>query len=156
MLTPNPRRGQRARLWGRYTAASVIAGVISELVFLVAYWFEAAPFAASLVAFVAGAVPNYLMNRRWAWRRTGTPHPVRETLPYAVIIISTALIAVLVTTLADKWVVAHVGSHELQVVLVGAAFLGTYGVMFVLKFVLFDRLIFAGGRAGTREPTSRA
>jgi putative flippase GtrA len=155
-LVPGRERGQRAKLWGRYTAASVIAGVISELVFLVAYWFEAAPVVASVVAFVAGAVPNYVMNRRWAWRRTGTPHPVRETLPYAVIIVSTALLAVLATTLADRWVAAHVNSHELQVVLVGAAFLGTYGAMFVLKFVLFDRLIFAGRRAGTRGPTSRA
>ncbi|MGH3761432.1 GtrA family protein [Actinophytocola sp.] len=155
VLTPSPERRQRAKLWGRYTAASVIAGVISELVFLLAYWFEAAPVVASVVAFVAGAVPNYLMNRRWAWRRTGRPHPVRETLPYAVIIVSTALVAILATTLADRWVVAHVDSHELQVFLVGAAFLGTYGVMFVLKFVLFDRL-FAGRPARTPGPTSPA
>lgn len=155
-LTPNPKRGQRFKLWGRYTAASVIAGVISELVFLVTYWFGAAPFVASVVAFVAGAVPNYLMNRRWAWRRTDTPHPVRETLPYAVIIVVTALAAILVTTLADRWVDTHVDSHGLRVFLVAAAFLGTYGVMFVLKFVLFDRLIFAGRRAGTPEPTSPA
>lgn len=155
-LVAGRERGQRVRLWGRYTASSVIAGVISEAVFLVAYWLEAAPVVASIVAFVAGAVPNYLMNRRWAWRRTGTPHPVRETLPYTVIIVSTALLAVLATTLADRWVAAHVSSHELGVVLVGAAFLGTYGAMFVLKFVLFDKLIFAGRRAGTPGSTSRA
>jgi putative flippase GtrA len=154
--TRSPARRPRVMLWGRYTAASVIAGVISELVFLVAYWFGAAPVVSSVVAFVAGAVPNYLMNRRWAWRRTGTPHPVRETLPYAVIIIVTALLAILATTLADRWVVGHVGSHELRAVLVAAAFLATYGVMFVLKFVLFDRLIFVGRRADTLEPTSSA
>lgn len=156
VLTASPERRQRAKLWGRYTAASVIAGVISQVVFLVTYWFGAAPVVASVVAFVAGAVPNYLMNRRWAWRQTGKPHPVRETLPYAAIIIVTALTAILMTTLADRWVVANIDSHGLQVFLVGAAFLGTYGVMFVLKFVLFDRLIFADRRAGTPEPTSPA
>lgn len=156
VLTPTPERRQRAKLWGRYTAASVIAGVISQLVFVVTYWFGAAPVVSSVVAFVAGAVPNYLMNRRWAWQRTDRPHPVRETLPYAVIIVVTALTAILATTLADRWVVANVDSHELQVVLVAAAFLGTYGVMFVLKFVLFDRLIFAGGRTDTPEPKSPA
>jgi hypothetical protein len=109
VLTSSPERRQRVKLWGRYATSSVIAGVISELVFLVAYWFEAAPFVASLV-----------------------------------------------TTLADRWVEAHVGPHGLQVFLVGAAFLGTYGVMFLLKFVLYDRLIFAGRRAGTPEPTSPA
>jgi putative flippase GtrA len=156
VLTSSPERRQRVRLWGRYATSSVIAGVISELVFLVAYWFEAAPFVASLVAFVSGAVPNYLMQRRWTFRRTGMPNPVRETLPYVVTIVSTALVAILVTTLADRWVEAHVGPHGLQVFLVGAAFLGTYGVMFLLKFVLYDRLIFAGRRAGTPEPTSPA
>lgn len=156
LTSSSPERRLRAKLWGRYTAASVIAGVISQVVFLVTYWFGAAPVAASVVAFVAGAVPNYLMNRRWAWRRSDKPHPVRETLPYAVIIIGTALVAILATTLADRWVVAHVGSHTLQVFLVGAAFLGTYGAMFVLKFVLFDRLIFAGDGARTPEPTSPA
>jgi putative flippase GtrA len=154
LLTRGP--GLRVRLWGRYTASSVIAGVISSVVFLVAYWFEAAPVVATLVAFVAGAVPNFLMQRYWTWRRTGTPHPVREALPYLATIVSTALLASLVTTLADRWVEAHVGPHGLGVFLVGAAFLGTYGVMFVVKFVLLDRLIFAGRRAGTPEPTSPA
>lgn len=156
LLTPTPERRQRVALWSRYTAGSVIAGVISQLVFMLSYWFGAAPVAAGVLAFVAGAVPNYVMNRRWAWRRTGKPHPVRETLPYAFIIICTALLAILATTAADRWVVAHVGSHALQVFLVGAAYLGTYGAMFVLKFVLFDRLIFAGRGAGTPEPTSPA
>jgi putative flippase GtrA len=156
VLRPSPVRRQRVKLWGRYTTSSVIAGVISSLVFLVAYWFEAAPVVASLAAFVAGAVPNFLMQRYWTWRRTGTPHPVREALPYLATIVSTALLASLVTTVADRWVEAHVGPHGLGVFLVGAAFLGTYGVMFVLKFVLLDRLIFAGRRAGTPEPTSPA
>lgn len=156
VLTLSPERRKRVTLWGRYAAASIIAGVLSQLVFLVTYWFGALPAVASVVAFVAGAVPNYLMNRRWAWQRSDKPDPVRETLPYAVIIIVTALTAILVTTLADEWVVGHVDSHTWQVILVGAAFLGTYGVMFVLKFLLFDRLIFARRGAGTPGPRSRA
>lgn len=156
VLTLTPERRKRVTLWGRYTAASVIAGMLSQLVFVVTYGFGALPVVASVVAFVAGAVPNYLMNRRWAWRRDDKPDRVRETLPYAVIIIVTALTAIGVTTLADAWVVANVDSHAGQVILVGAAFLGTYGFMFVLKFLLFDRLIFAQRGARTPGPTSRS
>lgn len=147
-------RGKRIRLWGRYTGASVIAGVISEVVFVITYWFGSVPLVASLVAFVAGAVPNYLMNRYWAWQRRGRPNRGREVLPYAVIVVVTALIAILVTTAADRWVHEHVTAHALQVTLVATAFLATYGAMFVLKFILFDRFIFVDRAAGTPGTTS--
>jgi putative flippase GtrA len=147
-------RRKRIRLWGRYTGASVIAGIISEVVFVVTYWFAANPLVASLIAFVAGAVPNYLMNRYWAWQRRGRPDRSRELLPYVVIVIVTALIAVLVTTAADRWVREHVTAHALQVTLVAIAFLATYGTMFVLKFVLFDRFIFVDRAAHTPDTTS--
>jgi putative flippase GtrA len=148
-----PRR-KRILLWGRYAGASVVAGIISEVVFVVTYWFAAVPLAASLLAFVAGAVPNYLMNRYWAWQRRGRPHRTREVLPYAVIVLVTAVTAVLVTTAADHLVRDHVAGHALQVTLVGAAFLATYGTMFILKFVLFDRFIFVDRAARTPDTTS--
>lgn len=145
---------KRIRLWGRYTGASVIAGIISELAFVITYWFGATPLVATLVAFVAGAVPNYVMNRYWAWQRSGRPDRNRELLPYAVIVIVTALVAILVTTAADRWVHEHVTVHALQVTLVAGAFLATYGTMFVVKFLIFDRFIFVDRAAGNRESTS--
>ena len=145
---------KRILLWSRYTGASVVAGIISEVVFVVTYWFAAVPLVASLLAFITGAVPNYLMNRYWAWQRRGHPDATREVLPYAVIVVITALTAIFVTTAADRWVRDHVVAHALQVTLVGAAFLATYGTMFVLKFVLFDRFIFADRTAGTPDTTS--
>jgi putative flippase GtrA len=147
-------RRKRIVLWGRYIGASAIAGIISEAVFVVTYWFAAIPLVASLIAFLAGAVPNYLMNRYWAWQRRGRPNRTRELLPYAVIVIVTALTAILVTTAADRWVRDHIASHALQVTLVATAFLATYGTMFVLKFVLFDRFIFVDRAARTPDTTS--
>lgn len=145
---------KRIQLWSRYTGASVVAGVISEVVFVVTYWFAAVPVVSSLLAFIAGAVPNYLLNRYWAWQRRGRPDSAREVLPYAVIVVVTAVTAIFVTTAADRWVRDHVTAHALQVTLVGAAFLATYGTMFVLKFVLFDRFIFVDRAARTPDTTS--
>ncbi len=143
----------RWRLWLRYGASSVIAGLISEGTFALAFWLGAGPTAASLIAFVAGAVPNYLMNRYWAWSRRDRIGGARELLPYLVIIVSTALVATAITNAADVLVRSRVASHLGQTVLVSLAFLATYGVMFVIKFFLFDRLIFAG-RGRSRETTS--
>jgi putative flippase GtrA len=147
-------RHTRIVLWGRYTGASVVAGIISEAVFVVSYWFGAIPLVASLLAFVAGAVPNYLMNRYWAWQRRGRPDRTRELIPYVLIVIVTALTAILVTTVADRWVHQHVTAHALQVTLVAIAFLATYATMFVLKFVLFDRFIFVDRAAHTPDTRS--
>ena len=58
-------------------------------------------------------------------------------------------------TAADAFLHSRIESHFWQVVLVGIAFLGTYGVMFVIKFFLFDRLIFVGPR-GSHTPATKS
>jgi putative flippase GtrA len=149
----------RLLLWARYSASSVIAGLISELAFVVCYWLGTAPLVATVAAFVAGALPNYVLNRRWAWGRTGPADTRRELLPYAIIVIVTAAAAALTTTAADHWIRARIESHTWQTILVSGVFLGTYGVMFILKFVLFDRFVFArpapAGAAEARTPAAR-
>ncbi|SRR6266536_1020537 len=127
-------------LWARYSASSVVATVISQVAFALCYWFGTAPLVATLVAWFAGAVPNYVLNR-WAWGGSGRAR--RELLPYAIIVVTTAAAAALVTTATDHVVRASIDSHAWQTVLVSGSYLATYGVLFILKFVLFDRYVFA-------------
>jgi putative flippase GtrA len=146
----------RLLLWAKYSASSVIAGLISELAFVICYWIGTAPLLATVAAFVAGAVPNYVLNRRWAWGRKGRADAKRELLPYVAIILVTAAAAALTTTVADHWIRDRVESHAWQTIWVSAVFLGTYGVMFILKFVLFDRFVFAKPAAAEeRIPATR-
>ncbi|MGY4767779.1 GtrA family protein [Kribbella sp. CWNU-51] len=130
-----PRRS-RLLLWARYSASSVVAVVVSQVAFALCYWLGASAVAATLVAWLAGAVPNYLLSRRWAWGRQG------RLLPYAMIVIGSAVTAALVTTATDH-LVQGIDSHAWKTVLVTGSYFGTYGVLFILKFVLFDRLVFA-------------
>ncbi|HEU4946023.1 MAG TPA: GtrA family protein [Kribbella sp.] len=130
-----PRRS-RLLLWARYSASSVVATVVSQLAFALCYWLGASAVVATLVAWLAGAVPNYLLSRRWAWGRQG------QLLPYAMIVIGSAITAALVTTATDH-LVQGIDSHAWRTVLVTGSYFGTYGVLFILKFVLFDRLVFA-------------
>lgn len=137
---------QRSRLAGRfarYTAGSVIAGVISQVTFVTLYGLElTGPQAASVSAFVAGAVPNYVMNRVWAWGRRGRARLRGEVLPYVATILTTAALAAVVTALVDRHVHLVSGVHAVQVAIVNLAFLGTYGLMFLIKFLLFERVVF--------------
>lgn len=124
-------------LWAKYSAASVVATVVGQVAFALCYWFGLAPLVATAIAWLAGVGPNYVLNRRWTWGRTG------QLLPYAIIVLATAATAALVTTVTDHVVQGVIDSRGWQTALVSGAYFGTYGVLFILKFVLFDRLVFA-------------
>jgi len=125
----------------RYFTGSVVATVCSETCFVLLYGLlNVGTTSSSIVAWLAGAIPSFWLNRNWAWQRSGRPSLRREVLPYAVIIVSTLLLATLATHLADVWL-HHAGvSHSVRVTLVAATFLGTYVVVFALRFVLLERL----------------
>ena len=139
--SPGERRRPRVGLLARYAGGSVIATVCSEVTFVVLYGLlDVATTWASVLAWLAGAVPNYWLNRNWAWQRRGRPSLRREVLPYVVIIVATLLLATVLTRLADAWLRDAGVARTLRVVLVAAAFLGVYVVVFVLRFFLLERL----------------
>jgi putative flippase GtrA len=146
-------RRTRLLLWAKYSAASVVATVISQTAFALCYWFGTAPITATLVAWVTGTTPNYLINRRWTWGHTGRPG--RELLPFTIIAVTSAVLAAIVTTVTDRIVQDTIDSHLWKTVLVSGSYLGTYGVLFVLKFVLLDRYVFAKpARSAETEPAA--
>src|SRR5258706_6906270 len=85
----------------RYTVASIVAFATSEVVLLVTFGtglLDAS--VASVVAFVAGAIPNYLLNRRWVWGQRGRVRVGRELVPYIAISLVTLIAAAAATGLA--------------------------------------------------------
>lgn len=135
---------QESRYWhllSRFAAASAVATVISQVVFLASYSLGAPPTASTVLAWLAGAIPNFLLNRR-TWG--GGKHALRaQVLRYAAISVGTALLAAVATNAAES--VAHQVSANFrpgQVAIVWSAFVGTYLAMFVVKFFLVDRLVF--------------
>jgi putative flippase GtrA len=125
----------------RYFTGSVVATVCSEVAFVVLYgvlgtgttW-------SSVLSWLVGAVPNFWLNRNWAWQRTGRPSLRDEVLPYAAIIVFTLVLATLATHATDVWLHHQGVSDSQRVVLVAAVFLAVYVVVFVLRFVLLERL----------------
>jgi putative flippase GtrA len=130
--------------FAKFTANSAVAAMISEATFVIVYGaLDAGARLAGVVAFVAGAIPNWALNRRWTWRRRGRPRLGREVLPYIAVVISTAAAATALGGLADRWVRGLDASRSLQVALVAIAYLLPYGVVFLIKFLLFDRVVFS-------------
>jgi putative flippase GtrA len=135
----------------RYASGSVVATVCSEVCFVLVYGvLGAGPAWSSVVSWLAGAIPNFWLNRSWTWQRQGRPRLRSEVLPYVVIILATLLLATVATHLADVWLHDRAVSDSVRVALVAAVFLGTYVVAFAARFVLLDRLF---ARLGEHEAT---
>ena len=124
----------------RYGTGSLVATACSEAVFLLLYGvLSTSTTTASVLGWLAGALPNYWMNRTWTWGRRGRPSLRHELLPYVAIVALTLLLAVGATALVDS-ALAGTESDTVRSALVGGTFLLVYVLVFLLRFFLFDRL----------------
>jgi putative flippase GtrA len=146
------RRRQLVERVLRYAAGSVVATICSEATFLLLYGpLGASPAASSAVAWLAGAIPNYWLNRTWTWKRRGKPNLVGELLPYVAIVLGTLLLAVAATTLVDHRLNGANVTESVRVALVGGTFLGVYGMVFLLRFFLLEWLFRRAGASSSSD-----
>jgi putative flippase GtrA len=95
----------------------------------------------AVAAWLAGAVVSYVLSR-WAWERKGRPSLLKETLPFGVVAIGSAV----VLTLTAKW--AHEQALDMglnrvqQVMFVDAAYFLMNCVTFVTRFLIFHYVLF--------------
>lgn len=140
----------------RYFTGSVVATLCSEGAFVVLYGLLAVGTTwSSILSWLAGAVPNFWLNRNWAWQRSGRPSLRHEVLPYVVIIVTTLLLATVATHAADVWLHDAGVADSVRVVLVAGVFLGVYVVVFAVRFVLLERLFSRLQHHESVAPTSK-
>jgi putative flippase GtrA len=142
---------------GRYTLGSVVAIVTSEVVLIVCYGTGLlGTTASSAVAFVAGAIPNYVLNRSWAFGRRGKVRVGREVVLYVITSLVSFAAAALATGWASHWAKQSHDSHLVRIGVVAAAYLASYGVLFIAKFVVFQVYIFADSPADAARTSGAA
>ena len=124
-------------------AGSVLATLISAAVFPLVYrWAHAGPRIATFAAFAAGAAVSFVVNRFWTWSRRQRAGLSRDLFGFLAVAGSVAILAAIVTSITDFYADRAGVSDNLRTALVETAYLGTYGVMFLIKFLLLDRLVF--------------
>lgn len=132
----------------RYAIGSVVALLTSVVVFALLLDAGVGTTLDSILAFIAGALPNWVLNRRWTWERTGEMDVAREVVGYTLI----SVIALIASSAGTAWVDALVrrhlaAGHVLRVLLVTLAYVAVQGLLFVAKYVAYDRWVFTeGGR----------
>lgn len=160
---PETRRGARwalpgplhTRRLGRYALTSVVATGASEATLLGVYGAHLlAASAAAVVASLAGIVPSYAMSRYWVWSEADRRRPGRQAAAFWVVALASLGLSSLLTGVAAG--LAPPG-HLVHVVVVGAAYVGTYGALWVAKFVVYQRFLFRPAMvATTGEPAADA
>jgi putative flippase GtrA len=139
------------RRFAGYSVGSIIATVTAELAFVIAYaWGHAGPVGASAAGFVGGAVPNYILNRRWAWPDRDGRSRRTEAVLYGLVALASFSASAVATRWAQHWARGLTGDASWRTLVVGAAYLVASGIVFVAKFVLYDRFVF------TTAPCDRA
>lgn len=126
----------------RYSMVSVVSTAVSFVVLGLVYgvlrlWTEVP---STVFANAVATFPSYWLNRNWAWGKTGRSHLVKEVIPFWVA--SAAGIAFSIvgaSVVRDVITREHLG-HLVGTVLVLTANVLSFGIFWVLKFLLFNRL----------------
>jgi len=128
----------------RYTLVSVVSVLVSLVVLFIAlYFFHWSARTSNIVAVGVSAIPSYFLNRAWAWGKTGKSHLLKEVAPFWAM----AFLGLVISTWAAVFTKAnahHITSSRLGVtLLVMASNIASFGVLWLGKFVILNKVLFA-------------
>lgn len=128
----------------RYSAVSLICIVISQSLLFLFFGILrlASAVDCNVLATAITTLPSYTLNRRWAWGRDGKSHLWREVVPFWTLAFAGLALSLYAVYLADH-LSQHLGLSHLAIsAVVNGASLGAYGVIWVGKFLIFNRFMF--------------
>jgi putative flippase GtrA len=140
-LLRHPKRGRVTK----FAISSGVAAATSAIVFPVLYVAGVHTTLCTIIAFFAGAIPNWTLNRRWTWKVEGRVAFGREVLAYLVISATTLVILSLVTGWTNSLVKHHVAPHHgLRAILVTGSYFLVLAMLYGVRFMLYEKWIFSG------------
>ncbi len=119
----------------RYAMVSVVAVGVSQLVLLTTNgllgW---SAVLSNVTAVMLGSIPSYILNRAWVWGKSGKNHFWREVVPFWALALLGLGFSTLLVAIAHQW-------NEATWV-VSAANLVAFGILWVVKYLVLDALLF--------------
>ena len=126
------------------TIISVSTLGVATAVFGVAAWL------ANVLATGLATGPSYQLNRRWTWGRRDPSDPWRQVLPFWVLSFTGLALSTLAVGATDAWATSAGLVGPVHTGALIAAHLSGFGALWVVQFILLDRVLF--GRAGASAP----
>jgi putative flippase GtrA len=136
----------------RFAAVSGVAIVTSVAVLVWCYgvmgWHGSLAWRAQLASFAVSTAVSYLLNRAWVWGRSGRSSFATEIAPFWILAIVQLAVSLLYVGWSQRLVEDFTENHALRTIGVVGNNLFIYGLMWIGKFVVLNRL-FERGRAAT-------
>jgi putative flippase GtrA len=126
----------------RYSMVSVISTAVSFGVLAIVFGLHIikGEVAATVFANVVATVPSYYLNRMWVWKKGGRSHLMREIVPFWIMAAIGIVVSIGGASIAHRIGVTHHLSHLEQTVTVLVANFISFGLFWVLKYMLYNRL----------------
>jgi putative flippase GtrA len=126
----------------RYSAVSVISTIVSQVTLLLTFgvFHAMSEVPANLFANALATIPSYTLNRRWVWGKGGRSHWLREVLPFWMMSFVGLGLSSLMVWGAGAFARHHHLHHFGTSVLVNAANFVAFGALWMIKFVIFNKL----------------
>jgi putative flippase GtrA len=105
---------------------------------------------ANVIAVCCGILPSYLGNRRWTWGRAGRGGIAREVVPFCVLSLAGLVLSTVTVALAGAATAAW--SDALRSVALPVVQAGTFAALWVVQFVMLDRVIFRAPTVAVPRP----
>jgi putative flippase GtrA len=127
----------------RYSMVSVVSVGIHQVVLIVGHAFVGmSGIAANVLAASVASVPAFMLNKRWVWNRLDRTSFHRQVLPFWGFTIAGLLLSTAFVAIAD--------SLTTSTLVVSAASIAGFGVLWVAKFLFLDEIMFRA--AGQPDP----
>jgi putative flippase GtrA len=126
----------------KYSAVSLISTAVSQVTLLLTFgvFKLMSEVPANLAANILATIPSYTLNRRWVWGKGGKSHLWREVVPFWVLSFIGLGASSLAVWGAGVFSDHHHLSHPATSVLVNAANLTAFAVLWVGKFIVYNKL----------------
>ncbi len=126
----------------RYTAVSGISTVVSFGVLAIVFGalHLLGEVGSTVFANVVATVPSYYLNRKWVWKKGGRSHLMKEIVPFWTMSAIGIVVSIGGAALARHIGIEHHLSHLKQTALVLMANVFSFGLFWILKYMLFNRL----------------
>ncbi len=135
----------------RYTGVSVVSTTTSLSVLFTLVGIVGLPAAwSNVVATAVGTVPSFELNRRWVWHRQGRRSLLGQVVPFAALSFTGLLVSTVAVGLVSQRTQGW--SHWGHTLAVESANLAAYGSLWVVQYVVLDRLLFRTGHSPSAEP----
>ena len=120
----------------RYSTASIVGVISGQAALLICYvGFGMAAVPANLISCIAGGIPNYSINRAWTFDKRGKNSLTREVIPFWTMVIAGLILSTIAVAWADK-------RFDGNALAVAAANIGSFGILWIAKFFVLDRVLF--------------